>query len=723
MSTLGLSVSLHLAVTSRVGILLEAILISILVAVALSLIAIFVLKILDTRDSSKNTVKRDVAQLGAHDYMSSRTKGNSSVGESHSEDASSSISKRIAGFGVTVLAIFGVLGTKLASLQIADNKKYVDAAKDNQFKTVKIPAARGKILDRNGKVLVHSDSIQVVVAEKDVAEDTDVLKRLSAVLGIPVGILRLRCLDTESGAQSRRVLCSHPRNRDIAFILEHKDAFPGVFVETRFERVYNYGALGAHALGYTGSPTEEQVKNSKDSNISLEDTIGMSGIEAQYDSLLRGEAGSREVMVDADGNIVESKDEIEPMRGSDLELTLDAHAQYVADHDLYTTIIENESASTGAVVCMDLETGGIVAMASYPTYDPNSFISGIPQETWDLYSKEESRSPMLNRCISSTYAPGSTMKAFSAMAALEYGFSSSDASYYCTGSWDGWDTGLIQKCWQTKGHGQINLHDGIVVSCDVVFYEIAKAFFENGPAGTNKVSETAYQDYVKQFNLGKRSQIDLSDEVEGVIPTPEWKAERWRNVPTEASFVAGDYSNMTIGQGYVLLSPIQLAVGYCGVATGKLLKPHLLKEVKNANGGTALSTETEEVAPLSINESHRDFVCTALHDMVSNSKVISKLATNAGIDVAGKTGSAEHANELPDALFVGYAPFDKPKYVCACVMQHGNSGEQVASKLVVDVLQAALESDGNPDLEVGRVAGYAGEKLIDGKSEGESVRE
>lgn len=703
--------------------MLEAVLISILVAVALSLIAVLVLKILDFRDSKKDAIKSDVAQLEARDYMSSKTKDNTSVGESHKTDASSSISKRVAGFGVAALAVFGVLSAKLASLQIADNKKYVDAAKDNQFKTVKTPAARGKILDRNGKVLVHSDNIQVIVAEKDVADDADVLKRLSAVLGIPVGILRLRCLDTKSGAQSRRVLCSSPRIRDIAFILEHKDAFPGVFVESRYQRVYDYGALAAHALGYTGSPTEAQIANSKDSNISLEDTIGMSGIEAQYDSLLRGEAGQRDVMVDADGNIVESKDEIEPMRGSDISLTLDAHAQYVADHDLYTTIIENERASTGAVVCMDLETGGIVAMASYPTYDPNSFISGIPQDTWDLYSKEESQSPMLNRCISSTYAPGSTMKAFSAMAALEYGFSSADASYYCSGSWDGWDTGLIQKCWQTKGHGAINLHDGIVVSCDVVFYEIAKAFYDNGPAGTNKVTETAYQDYVRQFNLGKRSQIDLNDEVEGVIPTPEWKAERWRNVPTEASFVAGDYSNMTIGQGYVLLSPIQLAVGYCGVATGKLLKPHLLKEIKNVSGETVRTVDTEEVAPLNVNESHRAFVCDALHDMVAESKVISKLATEAGIDVAGKTGTAEHANEIPDALFVGYAPYDKPKYVCVSVMQHGSSGEQVASKIVVDVLQAALESDGNSDLEVGRVAGYAGEKLKDGTAEGESVRE
>lgn len=703
--------------------MLEAILISILVAVALSLIAILVLRILDARDNSKKTVKSDVAQIDAHDYMSDKVKRASQVGESRREDGEAGLLKRIYGFGIAAVAIFGILGTKLATLQIAENKKYEDAAKDNQFKTVKTPAARGKILDRNGHVLAHSNTIQAVVAEKDVAEDSDVLKRLSAVLGIPSGILRLRALDTKSGAQSRRVLCSHPRERDVAFILEHKDAFPGVFVESRYERVYDYGALAAHALGYTGSPTEEQVANAKDKSISLDDTIGMSGIEAQYDSILRGESGQRDVMVDADGNIVESKDEIQAMRGSDIELTLDAHAQYVADQALYSAIIENESASTGAIVCMDLETGGIVAMASYPTYDPNAFISGIPQDTWDLYSKEESQSPMLNRCISSTYAPGSTMKAFSSMAALEYGFSSDTASYYCSGSWDGFDSGLIQKCWNTKGHGAIDLHRGIVVSCDVVFYEIAKAFYDNGPNGTNKVSETAFQDYVKKFNLGKKSQIDLADEAEGVIPTPEWKAERWRNVPSEAQFVGGDYTNMAIGQGYVLTTPIQLAVGYCGVATGKLLKPHLLKEVKNAEGNSALVTETEELAQLEVNEIHRSFVCNALHDMTTNSTVISKEMENAGIEIAGKTGTAEHTGELPDALFVGYAPYDKPKYVCACVMQRGNSGEKVASVPVVNVLKAALDSDGNPDLEIGRIAGYAGEKLFDGKTEGTTTRE
>lgn len=313
------------------------------------------------------------------------------------------------------------------------------------------------------------------------------------------------------------------------------------------------------------------------------------------------------------------------------------------------------------------------------------------------------------------------MKAFSAMAGLHYGLTSETASYYCTGEWSGFGEGDVQHCWLLTGHGGIDLHRGIVVSCDVVFYEIAKAFYNAGQNPTSGISETALQEYYMKFNLGSNTGIDLSDEVAGRIPTPEWKAEQWKNVPSQAQWRAGDYSNMIIGQGDVLLTPLQLAAAYCGVASGKIMKPHLVSEVRNLSGETVLKTEPEQLVELDFETEYINFVRNALHDVILQSEELAPTFEDLELDAAGKTGTAEHANENPDALFVGYAPYDNPKYVCACVLQHGNSAQQDAAPIVGNVLKAAIESETNGEMEVGKINGYAGEELITGINIGNST--
>lgn len=702
--------------------MLQALIIAIITAIVLALVAICVLKVLDLRKENEVKLKKDLAEVGANEVIKTgkhQTKGSVQKNESE-KNAFAKINKRMTGLGVATAGIFALLVTRLASIQIFSQNEYEKAANNNQYKTVSTSAARGIVQDRNGRTLAYSENVSTVVAEKDVSEDTDVMRRLSAVLGIPLGIVRKRILDSTSGAQSRRVVSQTASERDIAWVLEHKDGLPGVFVESRAVRKYPYGALCSHVLGYTGYPTEEEVSASEDHSLSLDVANGKSGLELQYNNLLSGDAGQREVRVDADGNIVEVRNEIEAVRGSDLTLTIDAHAQYVADKDLSEKCLAGK-ASTGAVVCMEIETGGIVAMSSFPTYDPNQFTGGIPEEIWSLYSEEDSRSPMLNRSISSGYAPGSTMKAMSAMAGLNYGLTSSGSSYVCTGEWDGFGSADIQKCWNLTGHGTIGLHRGIVVSCDVVFYEIAKQFYLHSSSGSGDMSDTALQDYYSLFNLGRKTGIDLADEVAGRIPTPEWKKERWRNVPSQGNWMGGDYTNMIIGQGDVLVTPIQLACAYSCVATGKTMKPHLVSAVKNSQGKTVLETEKEVLVQPELNEADRKFVCEALHDMVLSDSSVSGFCDEAGIDMAGKTGTAEHANEVPDTLFVGFAPYDNPKYVAACVLQHGDSATEDSAPIVVDVLKAAIEGENNASTEVGTIAGYAGESLKSGVSVGSSL--
>lgn len=704
--------------------MIEAVLISILVAVILGLIAVTVLKVLDKRDSNSVSVKSNVDQIGASQVVKtgkgSDIAGNVEVGKAGSRTTNTSLEKRNKGFAIAGLGIFGILVARLASMQIFNSDTYEKAANDNQFTTAKTPAGRGVIYDRHGRELVYSQNVQTVVAEQDVAENTDTLKKMSAVLGLPYGIVRSRANDTSLGAQARRVIMEDARERDVAYILEHSQAFPGVFIESRSVRTYPYNALCAHVLGYTGSPTEEEV-NKSNGSLALDSTIGKSGVETQYNSLLAGEDGQREVRVDANGNIVEVRDEVDPVRGSDVVLTIDAHVQYVADQAL-AEALSNKTATSGAVVCIDMSDGGIVAMASAPTFDPNDFTNGVPSDIWALYSEATSYSPMLNRTISSEYAPGSTMKAFSTMAGLEAGFCNQDSSFYCTGQWDGWSSGTVQKCWKTAGHGGISLKKGIVESCDVVFYEIAKKFFDNSTSANPTVSETALQDYYERFEFGKKTGVDLPEETAGLVPTPAWKAERWRNVPTEATWRGGDTTNMIIGQGNFLATPIQLATSYCAIATGKIMKPHILKEIKNSNGDVVLTQESEVIAEPQMNSSDLEFVREALHDMATTDATVGKLVSRAGIDIAGKTGTAEHSGKRPDALFVGYGPYDDPKYVCACVLQAGDGGGEYAAPIVVEVLAATFAGENDGSLEVGQIAGYAGESLLNPDNSSSSSR-
>ena len=633
------------------------------------------------------------------------------------------ISRRFAVLGTLIAGVFTVLGARIWTMQVLANDRYSDEAESNQYAIASSPAPRGWIFDRKGTALVKNRVSRTVLAESYVSDDQDVVKRLSAVLGIPAGVVRQRIKDRSAGAQSQSVVASDVRLRDVAFISEHSDAFPGIAVEDRTIREYPYGALASHALGYTGAPTEEDLKIEREGRIvESSDIIGKSGIESYYDDILAGEKGQRRMIVDAAGNIKSVVSEIEPSKGSDLYLAIDAKAQHKADELLaklvapYGTIGSGRGVSA-CVVAMDLKTGGIVVSSSYPTYDPTYFSDGIPQQTWELYSSEESHAPLMNRAINGQYAPASTFKAFTSMAGLHHGLAAKESSWLCTGSWDGFGSGDVQKCWKLTGHGYLNLHDGIVHSCDVVYYEIAKAFYDHGPDGTGELSDTALQEYLQKFNFGKPTGIDLEGESTGLIPTPAWKAEQWRNVPSEAYWRGGDYTNMIIGQGDVLVTPMQLVCGYCGIATGRILKPHLLSEVKNGSNETVYKVEPEVLAELDLNEDHIRYVREALHDMLSANPTLQSKFVELGLDAACKSGTAEHAGKIDDAWFAAYAPYDDPQYAAVCIVEQGGGGTDVAGPIVAEVLGAlcgndaeASENDGDSGLSY--IVGSSGQSTV-----------
>ncbi len=633
--------------------------------------------------------------------------------------ASKGISRRFLGLGVLVGGVFAVLAAKLFSMQVVSGEEYANDAEENLYTTVSTPAARGNIYDVKGRALVTNRTSQTVLADAEVASDNDVMRRLSALLGVPRNIVRQRINDAASGAQNQRVVASDVTLRDVAFISEHVDAFPGVSVDTRTVREYPYGALGAHVLGYTGTPSEEQLKTNADGrDIQATDTVGLSGIEAYYDGLLAGDHGTRRVMIDAAGNVIDVDSETQAQKGSDIFLNIDAVVQYVADKALASTIAPRGDIGTGrgvagAVVALDVRDGSVVAMASFPTFDPSNFTGGIPQQIWDLYTTEQSHAPLNNRAVNGQYAAASTFKAFTSMAGLHYGFADSSSIWNCQGSWDGFDTGAPQNCWDKNGHGWINLHDGITESCDVVFYEIAKAFYDHGPDGpkyTGELSETALQDYIAMYNFGQRTGIDLMNESAGRIPTPAWKAEQWRNVPSEASWRGGDYTNMIIGQGDVLVTPLQIAAGYGGIATGKIMRPQLLREVHNAKGDVVVAMEPEVIAEPDVNADHLAFVRSALRDMILSNSQVAAMFQRAGVAAAGKSGTAEHTDRADDAWFVAYAPYDDPHYVVSCIIEQGEGGSTSAAPVVAEVLGACTKAEGADASEgtIERVAGSSG---------------
>lgn len=626
------------------------------------------------------------------------------------------LKSRFVAMGVLAAAIFGSLTAKVWGLQILDSEEYQKEAQENQYRTVYTPAPRGYIYDADGYELVRNRTSLTVLASVEVAQDRTVVQRLSAVLGIPHNIVRSRILDETTGAQSQRVVASDVDLRNIAFIEEHKAAFPGVTTQDRAVREYPYGALAAHALGYVSTATKDNLEHVPDGmKIEMGDSVGQIGIEAQYDRYLAGMHGQQVVVADAQGTVQGVVSEVQPEKGNDIYLTIKAPVQYAVDKMLAELVAPTDTIGMGkgdsaSAVVMDVRDGSIVAMSSYPTYTPESFVGGIATDLWELYARTEDFKPLLNRVVDGTYAAASTFKAFTGLAGLAYGFADTSRAWDCTGSWDGFNTGAPQRCWLRTGHGAIGFREGIVQSCDTVFYEIGKGFFDAGVSQGGTLSDTALQDYLKRYKFGSKTGIDLPSESSGVIPTPEWRAEQFKDYPEEAGWKGGYLTNMIIGQGDVLVTPLQVAVAYGAIATGNLMKPHLLKEVHNSSNEVVVEKGAEVDSVPDIPAEHLEIMRDALHGVATENESIAKLFGEYGIDAAAKTGTAEYSDgKNESAWFACYAPFDDPKYVVVCQVNHGGGGSEVAAPLGVDIMATALRYDaGELEPAIGVVAGSSG---------------
>jgi len=594
---------------------------------------------------------------------------------------------RFAALGIVVLLVLGALLLRLWSMQVLAGDDYTVMAEDNRVREITIDAPRGRILDRNGIPLVTNRPTLAVCVAPSAKGDEDLIARLSTVLGMPVSEITERISSVKEEALRPRVVMIDATQQVVSYLAEHESEFPGVEVQVLPIREYPNGNLAAHVLGYTGEISEDQIAEPEFVDYALGDVVGKAGAEAQFESALQGDRGYRRIEVDATGQPRRIIEEVEPIAGRDVVLTIDSKVQKVAEQALVKALEDAHKddftkAKAGAAVAVDIKTGEVIAMASVPTYDPTLFLGGISTEDWEKLTSKDSEYPLNNRAITGLYPPASTFKAMTGLAGLQYGVTREWSTYDCEGRWTAMGEQWPKSCWDKSGHGGISFHDGVAESCDVVFYEIGYDFY--------KQKDEKLQKFAKSFGFGSKMGIDLPGEASGRVPDALWKRTFNENYPEYQKWLPGDTVNLAIGQGDMLATPLQVASVYAGIANdGKVMTPHVLKEVLDDTGKPVKTRDAEVAYEPQISQANLAIMRRSLEDVISDGTAKGVFR---GFDssVAGKTGTAQVANKDDYAWFTAYAPADEPRYAVAVAIEQGGHGGSVAGPAAREILSALL---------------------------------
>ena len=599
------------------------------------------------------------------------------------------ISSRLSILQYVITVIFSILAVSFWVLQVVEHAKFEEMAENNHQRTLALRAPRGIVFDREGKVLVenrHSYSISIV---REHTKDLNrTIRLLAGVLGMDEAGVRTiverhrreptyRPITIVQDATLAQVAAVKARRLDFEL--------PDVVVEEVPTRQYPE-TMAAHAFGYVGEVNDAQVAAGED-GLKSGDIVGQSGIEKVYNVMLMGEDGAKRVVVNSVGREIRTLEEDPPTEGRRLQLTIDYDLQKSVE-DAFDATEAAGLTNAGAAVVLDPSTGGILAFTSRPAYDPNAFAAGIDRATWASLTTDEQR-PLNDRAIQGRYSPGSTFKMAVALAALEEGVIAPDFHAHCGGSAVFY--GRPFACWQKRGHGSIDLRHAIEQSCDVYFYTVANL------VGVDKINKWA-----TNLGLGVKSGIDLPNEVQGLVPSTEWKMrtrhEKW---------YAGETISVGIGQGQVSVTPVSMAVYMATLANGGTrVTPHLLKAVDDGKGWKPVPApkpqSTVDISPEKL-QAIRDGLW-----MVVNSGGTGNRAKIAGKDVSGKTGSAQvisNAGRLAartnkdlrdNGWFVFFAPRDRPTMAGVVFLEHGIHGPNAArvAHHILDTFFA--KQDGRP---------------------------
>jgi penicillin-binding protein 2 len=554
-----------------------------------------------------------------------------------------------------VLLSMGILVGGLYFFQVVHADTYIRLASNNRLRLIRFPPVRGEIYDRNGALLaVNVTTFDIMGYPMDI-EKNDMPERLAELLsahGIPYTAEDLsRSIKRQSWAPYRVVrLVGNITLAQMADLVADPEFPRELFPLPVWRRTYPAGSLASNITGYVGEISENELRQFSEGNYAAGDQIGKNGIERQYEDVLRGTPGEESVEVDARGRKIRTIDTRPAGRGEDLHLTLDLGAQRLAA-DLM-------KGYRGAIVVMDAHTGEVLVLYSSPSYDNNPLAWGVSLREWNALVKDPEK-PMLDRSISGQYPPASTFKALMGLAALEEKETTTALTAHCSGAFTVGNRTF--RCWKRSGHGTVNLLRALQESCDVYFYQVGLKL------GISRILK-----WCSLFGLGSPTGIDLPGESPGVTAGPDWKRARFKE-----SWYQGDTVNYSIGQGFLLTTPLQIARLYAVIANGgKLVRPHLS------------STAGVVARNLSLEKKNLDVIRKGLDYVVRRGT--GRQAGSFGITVAGKTGTAQNAHGDDHALFAGYAPMDNPKYVAVALIEAGLHGSSVASPMVGEILSYLL---------------------------------
>jgi penicillin-binding protein 2 len=595
-------------------------------------------------------------------------------------DRTRTFTRRALVLGGAQATLGTLLVGRMAYLSIFESPKYKLLAEENRVSLRVMTPRRGLILDRFGVPLaLNRQNFLLQMIPEQVEDINETLNAVSQYLPLTQEDIDRILRDVDRVPKFMPVEIAHDLPRDqFAALAVRLPTLPGVQPVQGYSRYYPDGPSVAHLVGYVGAPSQEEVKKENEPLLAVPGfKLGKDGLEKSEEARLRGRAGAARVEVNAHGRVVRELDTVQDSPGEELVLTIDRELQIFTAQRL-----QQEAASA---ILMSVDTGEILALASVPGFDPNSFSDGISHKEWNTLSSDE-KNPLMNKPVRGMYPPGSTFKMITALAGLESGLVSPTDSWFCSGRYK--LSSNTWHCHKRRGHGRVSLMSGIYASCDVYFYNVGRII------GPDRIASMA-----RRFGLGQKYDLPIPWQKKGIVPDTAWKRERY-----DKDWLVGESLNYSIGQGYLLTTPLQLAVMVSRIASGRAIEPKLLR--KNSE---------PELAPfINVNQEHLALVRQAMSDVVNARGGTARGARIkvGSFQLAGKTGTAQvrritkeerrrgvRKNEsLPwrerdHALFVAFAPVENPRYACAIVVDHGGSGSKAAAPVARDILELALKRD------------------------------
>jgi penicillin-binding protein 2 len=607
--------------------------------------------------------------------------------------AETAVAERVPLLAGAMVLVFLVFFVRLFQLQVIESADLRERSQRNSVRTIYLEAPRGEIVDREGRALATTrPAFGLSVMPVDLRRPELTFAALGQLIDADPDALRSQVGERRGRERFQAIRLAADLSEDgRARVESHLFALPGVLTDALPRRHYVEGDLAAHLLGALGEVRREQLATREYADYRSGEVVGQSGLESLMQAQLRGRAGGRNLVVDVAGRVIEVLDEVRPTAGGRVVLTLDLDLQRAAEQAFLPDVLGGPP-RMGALVALDPRNGDVLALVSKPSYDPNAFAGGVDPETWKRLTRDPHK-PLQHRALAGQYPPGSTYKALVAAAALEEGVIHPAHKVYCPGSFTLGRRSY--RCWKKEGHGEVDLRRALIESCDVYFYRAGLAL---------GVDRLAF--FARGFGLGKRSGIPLSGEAAGLVPTSAWKQNRFRE-----KWMLGETVSVSIGQGFDLVTPLQLAVAYGAIATGNVMTPRLVQGTTDEEGNPVPGPAPHVRGTAPVSPAHLERVRAALEGVVGEPRGTGGRSRVPGVRVAGKTGTAQvvglqHTEGIDEAeielrhrdhaWFAAFAPVEAPEIVVAVLVEHGGHGGSAAAPIAQKVLARYFEKKNPP---------------------------